>query len=161
VRKEPPVIQATRLDAIFDTVLGLLRFDARRAGVDLRIECPDEALWAEVQQIQIEQVLINLARNAIEAMTDAKDPRRLALAARLLDGKRIELAVSDTGPGLAPDVRERLFEPFVTTKPQGLGLGLSISAGIVEAHGGALEARPVAGAGVSFRFELPRIDRHE
>lgn len=161
VRKEPPNIRPARLGAILDTVLGLLRPDTRHAGVEFEIERPDGDVWVLAQEIQIEQVLLNLARNAIEAMADTTGPRRLTLSARPTDRSRIELVVSDTGPGLSPAVRERIFEPFVTTKPQGIGLGLSISAGIVEAHGDVLGVRSDAGSGASFRFELPRIKDHE
>lgn len=161
VRKVPPVMCPTRLETILDTVLGLLRQDTRRAGVELEVRRPEANAWVVAQEIQIEQVLLNLARNAIEAMSETTGPRRLTLATRPLGDTRIELIVSDTGPGLAPDIRERLFEPFVTTKPEGMGLGLSISAGIVAAHGGVLEVHPADSGGASFRFELARIEHDD
>jgi signal transduction histidine kinase len=82
------------------------------------------------------------------------DQRRLAISARRRGGT-VEFRVADTGPGVSSEVRERLFEPFVTDKPQGLGLGLSISAGIVEAHGGHLTVQPTPGGGSTFLFSLP------
>ena len=85
------------------------------------------------QEIQIEQVILNLARNAIEAMAEAAEPRRLTLSAPAMRSDEhggVEIAVADTGPGLSPGMAETVFQPFVTTKPQGLGLGLSISGGI-------------------------------
>ncbi len=154
-RKETPIICRTSLGLIFDTVLGVLRPDTRRAGVELVIEPPQEEVWVMAQEIQIEQVLLNLTRNAIEAMADVEGRRRLILSARLVGQGQVELAVTDTGPGLAPDIRERVLEPFVTTKAQGMGLGLSISAGIIEAHGGELVVDSAPGAGASFRFSLP------
>lgn len=165
VRKEPPHLRPTPLRLIFDTVLGLLRPDAQRAGVELVVD----QFWAEsganpsvlAQEIQIEQVLLNLGRNAIEAMANLPGPHRLTLSASTLEGGRIALAVSDTGPGLEPGIRERVFEPFVTTKPQGMGLGLSISAGIVEAHGSTLSVESEPGAGSSFRFTLTRVQTDE
>ncbi len=161
VRKEPPDIHPTPLRAIFETVLGLLRPEARRSAVDLVVEGPAESLWVLAQEIQIEQVLLNLTRNAVEAMADGPGPRRLTIRTRPLAGSRVELAVSDTGPGLPPEIRERIFQPFVTTKSQGLGLGLSISAGIVEAHGSELMVDSEPGAGACFRFTLPEVPPHD
>jgi signal transduction histidine kinase len=114
-----------------------------------------------VQAIQIEQVIINLARNAIEAMADlAPDRRRLlTLRTRLPGPGQVEIQVEDTGPGLSQEVAENLFQPFITTKPQGLGLGLSISSGIVATHGGGLRVDSRPGEGALFRFSLPLIDR--
>ena len=161
VRKEPPDIHPTPLRAIFETVLGLLRPEARRSSVDLVVEGPAESLWVLAQEIQIEQVLLNLTRNAVEAMADRPGPRRLTIRTRPLNGSRVELAVADTGPGLPTEIRERIFQPFVTTKSQGLGLGLSISAGIVEAHGSELMVDSEPGAGACFRFTLPQVPPHD
>jgi PAS domain S-box-containing protein len=161
VRKEPPQTRPARVSAMFETVAALLRPDAQRAGVVLETQVEEGAEWVLAQEIQIEQVVLNLARNAIEAMADAPanqpDPgrgRRLTLTARAADGG-VEIAVADTGPGLAPEVAETVFQPFVTTKPQGLGLGLSISGGICEAHGTRLEVDSSHGQGALFRFTLP------
>ena len=157
VRKEPPDLRPTPLRLIFDTVLGLLRPEVRRAGVELVIDQAERDLWVVAQEIQIEQVLLNLGRNAIEAMAEAPGPRRLVLWASPCGEGHIALAVTDTGPGLATDIRERVFEPFVTTKPQGMGLGLSISAGIIEAHGSVLIVDSEPGSGTSFQFTLPMV----
>ena len=105
--------------------------------------------------------MLNLGRNAIEAMAGSPGPRRLVLSAKPDRHGHIALAVTDTGPGLAPDIRERVFEPFVTSKPQGMGLGLSISAGIVEVHGGSLSVESEPGSGASFRFTLPLVHPDE
>ncbi len=134
VRKEEPDIRPVRLSGMFDTVAGLLRQDVDRAGVSLTLERADDAQWVLAQEIQIEQVIINLARNAIEAMLESKGQRRLVITAHRLDSDQVEIRVRDTGAGLEPRIAERLFDPFVTTKPQGLGLGLSISQSTVEAH---------------------------
>jgi two-component system sensor histidine kinase TtrS len=154
VRKEQPSIGPTRLDHILDTVLGLLRPDAKRAGVEIKLDLQGGHRWVMAQEIQIEQVLLNLGRNAIEAMEDSEKDRILTLGTRDLGGERVLLCVADTGPGLSAEIVERAFEPFVTTKPQGLGLGLSISAGIVDAHGGRLEVDQAPGGGAVFRFAL-------
>jgi two-component system, LuxR family, sensor kinase FixL len=107
-----------------------------------------------VDRIQIEQVVVNLIRNAIEAM-DGGARKELTVTAAPGDGDIVEISVADTGPGIAPEVAERLFQPFVTTKPHGMGVGLSICRSIVEAHGGALIATPNPAGGAIFRFTLP------
>lgn len=106
-----------------------------------------------VDGVQIQQVLINLIRNAIEAMQEA--PRRaLTVSSTSAPDGMVRVSVSDTGPGIAPEIAARLFEPFVTTKNGGLGVGLSISRTIVEAHGGKLEALPNGDGGATFQFTL-------
>jgi len=103
--------------------------------------------------VQIGQVIINLVRNAVEAM-EASEQAELVVATRAAAGV-VEITVSDTGPGIAPDIAGRLFQPFVTTKPTGLGLGLSICREIVEAHEGQLTAAPGATGGTVFTMRLP------
>ena len=115
------------------------------------------ALSAVVDRVQIEQVIFNLVRNAIEAMTDG--PRRLlTIGTKLTRDNMVEISIGDTGPGLPAEVRTKLFEPFVTTKAGGLGIGLSICRVIVEAHGGQLKAEDNPGGGTVFRFTLPLSD---
>jgi two-component system sensor kinase FixL len=106
-------------------------------------------------RVQIEQVIFNLVRNAIDAMADS-GRRTLTIAAGSIAGNMIEVSVADTGAGLSPDIRARLFEPFVTTKASGLGVGLSICRVIIEAHGGQLCADDNPGGGTVFRFTLPQ-----
>lgn len=109
-----------------------------------------------VDRIQLQQVLVNLMRNAIEAMQDC--PRReLTLAVFAPDHKSIEICLTDTGPGLADAVRERLFQPFVSTKQNGMGVGLSICRSIIEQHDGQIWAEPNPGGGTAFRFTLPAV----
>jgi len=155
VRKEEPDIRPARLAGMLETVIGLVRPEAQRAGVALTLDLTPDAEWVLAQEIQIEQVIINLARNAIEAMAEIPDEQRhLTLRTRRMD-TQVEIQVRDTGPGLGSDVAERIFEPFVTTKAQGMGLGLSISSGIVAAHGGQLVVDSVPGGGATFSFKLP------
>ena len=107
-----------------------------------------------VDRIQIQQVLINLMRNAIEAMR-ASAWRELVVSTRLDGENHVVIEVADTGPGISEDIAARLFQPFVTSKPNGMGIGLSISRRIVEAHGGTLTASGNAKGGATFRIELP------
>jgi signal transduction histidine kinase len=107
-----------------------------------------------VDRVQIQQVLVNLIRNSFEAMAD-QDQREVTLATRLLDNDTIEIAVADIGPGIPADIASRLFEPFVSSKHDGMGLGLSISRSIIEAHGGQLIAERKPEGGTILRFTLP------
>jgi two-component system sensor kinase FixL len=106
-----------------------------------------------VEKVQIQQVLLNLMRNAIEAMHDSAR-KELLVATKQVDGAMIEVSVADTGPGISEEIADRLFQPFVTTKPAGMGVGLSISRRIVEAHGGEMWAEANPGGGTVFRFTL-------
>jgi PAS domain S-box-containing protein len=151
--KESPQMEPTAVWDMFDTVLTLMDKDARRAGVHTQCDVALDAQMVLAQRILIEQVLMNLVRNAIEAMVDQPRDRRLLLLARRRE-ERVEIRVVDTGPGLDPSTSDRLFEPFVTTKPNGLGVGLSISTGIVQAHGGNLRVDSTSGIGATFYFSL-------
>jgi two-component system sensor kinase FixL len=106
--------------------------------------------------VQLQQVLLNLVLNAMDAVEDAPIERRKVTVHAQRNGVReVEVAVSDSGHGIAPEKLERLFEPFFTTKPNGMGIGLSISQTIIQAHGGRIWAENNAGAGATFRFALP------
>ena len=107
-------------------------------------------------RIDIQQVLINLMRNSLEAMVGA-DRRELDLTTTLRRPDLVEFAVADSGPGIAHDVADRIFEPFVTTKRNGMGMGLSICRSIIESHGGRLEFEPNPEGGALFRFTLPAV----
>lgn len=122
--------------------------------VHLRFEFDDDARRVLVNRVQIQQVIVNLIRNACEAMAD-QDPRKVTLATKTLGDGMIEVAVADIGPGIPADIAGRLFEPFVSTKHDGMGMGLSISRSIVEAHDGQLIAEPNPRGGTIFRFTLP------
>jgi two-component system sensor kinase FixL len=107
--------------------------------------------------IQLQQVMLNLVRNAIEAV-QSPDCQRLVTLRTAHTGSAVEMSVSDLGTGLDPAIRERLFEAFATTKPAGTGLGLAISRSIVEAHGGRLAWRANEPCGSCFVFSLPAIN---
>lgn len=108
-------------------------------------------------RVQIQQVLTNLMRNAIEAMKDSP-ARELVIRTGKADGHRMVVEVSDTGPGIADDIASQLFQPFVTTKPSGMGVGLSISRRIIRSHGGDLTYRRNEAGGATFSFSLPILE---
>jgi two-component system, LuxR family, sensor kinase FixL len=152
VRKETRPKQVESLEVMIQETSALVLIGTTRSvGLDLRIAA--DATYAFVDRVQIQQVLLNLMRNAVEAM-GASTVRRLTVTTER-QGNRVEVRVADTGPGLPETVRARLFQPFVTTKSEGLGVGLSISRTIVEAHGGELVAESEPGGGTVFRFTIP------
>jgi two-component system sensor kinase FixL len=132
---------------------------AKERGIRVRFDIAADANHVLADRVQVEQVLLNLVRNAIEAMADAKSERReLTISAKRVPGGMVEIAVADTGPGILPEVADRLFTPFVTSKAQGMGVGLSISRTIVTAHGGTISVETAAGKGTVFRFTLKTIE---
>lgn len=133
------------------TALGLVGVGP---GLKLGIAVDPNAEEVVIDKVQIQQVLLNLIRNAVEAM-EGQAQRGLRIAATSA-GDQIEISVTDTGPGLPDTVRARLFQPFVTTKPSGMGVGLSVCRTIVEAHGGELRGESGANGGTVFRITLPR-----
>jgi len=110
-------------------------------------------------RIQVQQVLLNLIRNAIEAMKDMP-VRELAIATRQLS-EELQIDVTDTGPGIAGEIAAQLFQPFVTTKRHGMGVGLSISRTIIESHGGRLWADANPGGGAAFHLTLRTVPAEE
>lgn len=133
---------------------------AKEAGAHVSFAFDPDARLVLVDKIQVQQVILNLIRNAVEAMMEL--PRReLRIATRAMEGGMAEVSVADTGPGIAPEIVARLFTPFTTTKRHGMGVGLSISRTIIEAHGGRLWAEPNAGGGAIFRLTLKGIDGAE
>jgi len=131
---------------------------ARDQNIQLRFNLNPEFDLVLVDRVQIQQVLVNLFRNALEAM--AQSPvRELAVSNTAVDDDMIEVSVSDTGSGFPEDVRANLFQTFFTTKESGMGVGLSISRSIIEAHGGRMWAEGKASEGATFRFTLPVASR--
>lgn len=157
VKKNDPHLHPVTLANIVEETLSLADIEARKTHTEIILELPEDLPKVIADRIMIEQVLFNLARNAIEAMTAVPiEKRKLHIAATPLDGRLIEVAVSDNGPGLAGKALEEVFAPFFTTKAEGLGIGLAICRSIVEFHQGRLwaEARPEGGT--VFKFTLPR-----
>ncbi|MGA7713976.1 MAG: ATP-binding protein [Rhizomicrobium sp.] len=133
-------------------VLELAHMDPRHRDVQLRVEIEDGLARAMIDKVQVQQVLLNLLRNACEAM-EGRERREVVISACGSDDtKMIEVRVADTGPGLAPEIAAHLFEPFHTTKNSGMGVGLSLCRSIVEAHGGKMWNEP--GEGATFCFTL-------
>ncbi|MGH7788420.1 MAG: sensor histidine kinase [Candidatus Binatia bacterium] len=155
VRKEAPRQDWFDLNALVVETLHLLEPEARQRGVLLRTELAPDLPAVMGDSIQIEQVLLNLVRNAIEALADVSGRSEVLVVARLVSGEALELSVRDTGPGLPADAPDRVFDAFFSTKSGGLGMGLSISRTIVEAHHGRLWATPNAEGGTTFRLTLP------
>jgi two-component system sensor kinase FixL len=131
--------------------------DEHLLGVTHRLDFSSEVGWVKADPIQIQQVVINLVRNAMQAMED--QPRReVVIRTSVVSKAMAEVSVADTGAGIPAEVREALFSPFVSTKTEGMGIGLSISRTIVEAHGGKIWAEDAPDGGTVFRFTLPRAD---
>jgi len=133
---------------------------AKDTGVRVRFAFAPHLDFVLADKVQVQQVLLNLMRNAIEAMEDA-ETRDLVVSTAAAPDNMIEISVADTGAGIAPEISAQLFLPFVTTKPQGMGVGLSISRTIIEAHGGSIAARPNPGGGTIFCFTLPAMTKEE
>jgi two-component system sensor kinase FixL len=134
---------------------------AKENGVEVSFRLDPNADLVLADRIQIQQVLVNLIRNAIEIMIESSGDRRLEIATVANEGDAVEVSVADTGSGLAPEVAQHLFQPFVTTKRKGMGLGLSICRTIVEAHGGKIWVETRPSGGTIFRFTLRTAGEEE
>jgi PAS domain S-box-containing protein len=140
--------------ALIEEANALAQAGSGALGIQVQFDFDPKVSMVLANRIQVQQVLVNLIRNAAEAMAGA-ERRALSLTTRLLAGDMVEIAVADSGPGIAAEVALHLFEPFVSTKRDGMGLGLSICRSIVEAHGGELRSEPHPAGGTIFRFTLP------
>jgi signal transduction histidine kinase len=134
----------------------LTRAEAIRNGISIATDLTDNLPAVEADRVQLQQVLVNLIVNAIEAMgSTSEGPRELLISTRNAESSAVLVALQDSGPGLEAAMLERAFESFYTTKPTGLGMGLSICRSIIEAHGGQLWASPNQRHGATFQFTLP------
>jgi two-component system, LuxR family, sensor kinase FixL len=140
------------------TALALVAAKDISVRVSLRLDAPLDLVV--VDKVQIQQVLLNLLRNALEAM-QTSERRELDVSTSPAEDNMVAVDVGDRGCGISPDVASRLFQPFVTTKRQGMGVGLSISRTIIEAHGGRITVTPNPGGGTIFRFTLRGVAPEE
>lgn len=148
------------LPRLINEASALALVGSRERGVSAQFLYDPDATPVLVDRVQIQQVLINLMRNAMEAMESCAE-RRLSVTTSLIDPETVQVSVADTGTGISPDIGERLFEAFASTKSSGMGLGLSICRTIVEAHGGRIRAEPAEGGGTEFQFTLVRAPVEE
>ena len=141
------------IDKVIDESSALAFVGLKEKGIRVLIERSDDTPVVWIDRIQIQQVLINLIRNAVDAMETAQR-RELTIRRRVVDGT-VEISVIDTGSGISPEVADKLFQPFTSTKPSGMGVGLSISRTIIEAHDGRLRCEPNPAGGTIFHVTLP------
>lgn len=140
------------------TALALINGDSR--GVDFASKLDADHDWVLVDQVQIQQVLVNLIRNALEAM-EQSTVKKLLITSEPAQDRMVQITVSDSGSGLEPHIAERLFHPFMSTKPSGMGLGLSICHTIISSHGGRIWVEPSELGGTSFNFTLLEANTEE
>jgi signal transduction histidine kinase len=137
-------------------VAALSLSDLQRSGVSLRYELSDALPLVVGDRVQLQQVILNLLRNAADAMSVIDGhPREVLIRTELEEENWVRLSVKDSGAGLAPQAAEKMFEAFYTTKTDGMGIGLSVSRSIIEAHQGRLWAAPNDGPGSTFSFAIP------
>ena len=139
-------------------VAAMVRHDCKARSISLTCDVSENLPEIRGEKVRIEQVLLNLLLNAMDALKEvAPDERRIRLAVAPAQDGMVEISVSDSGPGIPPNLMERIFENFFTTKSEGMGLGLALSRSIAEAHGGKLLARNAPGGGACFHLILPHI----
>jgi two-component system sensor kinase FixL len=162
LRRGRPHVSTVDTRAMLEEALTLARADASARHVRLELDAPADLPPIHGDAIQLQQVLLNLIRNSVDAITGAgaTDGQVRIVARRLEEPERVEIGVIDSGPGIDTELADRLFEPLITSKEEGLGLGLPISASIVEAHGGRIWVNSRAPGATEFRFFLP-LDRKD
>jgi signal transduction histidine kinase len=156
VKKAPPRKEVVDLNVAILEVIALTRSEAVKTGVTVGTQLAGELPRIQCDRVQLQQVMLNLIVNAIQSMSGVEDGNReLQISTVSIEPEGVRVAVRDTGPGLSPESLSRLFEPFYTTKPEGMGMGLSICRSIIEAHGGRLWAIPCEPQGALFQFTIP------
>jgi PAS domain S-box-containing protein len=156
-KKEPTAEPMNLNDAVFE-VIALTIVDLRKNRVMLRPELADDLPLVRGDRVQLQQVILNLLRNGADAMSAVEDrARQLVIRTERDEGDRVRLTVQDTGVGFDPQAVDRLFDPFYTTKGEGMGIGLSVSRSIIENHHGRLWATLNEGPGATFSFSIPRV----
>jgi two-component system, LuxR family, sensor kinase FixL len=148
------------LPKLIEEASALALVGAKEQGIRVRIDLDRRLDLVLVDKVQIQQVLLNLIRNAIDAMAGGKN-RNLTIWTQGVEGRMVRVSVADTGSGIPPEMSVRLFQPFITTKSDGMGVGLSISKTIVETHGGRIWVEPNAGGGTIFHFTLRLVSAED
>jgi len=156
VRGREPTRTSVDVHRLLHRVVDLLRLVARDRGVHLECEAAGDLPDVHADPVQVEQVIVNLVKNAVDAAAGLpKDRRRVTIVGRLSETGTVEVAVRDLGPGISEKLRKNLFEAFVTSKEDGMGMGLAISRSIVSSHGGKIWAVDNEPHGTAFHFTLP------
>jgi signal transduction histidine kinase len=156
VKKAPPREDRLEINPAIREVIELTRGETVKNGVSVQTELADGLPLILGDRVQLQQVMLNLIINAVEAIGGASEgPRELLISSGKAGTDDVHVAVRDSGPGVPATGLERLFEPFFTTKPGGLGLGLSICRSIIQTHGGQFWATPNSPRGAIFQFTLP------
>jgi PAS domain S-box-containing protein len=162
VKKSDPKCLPVSLQELIDETRAFADIEAQRSGTQIAVRIPDNLPRIVVDRIMIEQVLLNLVKNGIESIGDIPfDRRHLTIQARVLDERMLEIAVADQGHGLPEEDVERIFAPFYTTKPDGMGIGLAICRSIIEFHQGRLWVEAGRDGGTIFRFTVPIEEKGE
>jgi two-component system sensor histidine kinase DctS len=160
VRRRDQAREAVKPRALLDDVMPLVILQARKLGVRVVVQCPTDLPTVFCDRTMVEQVLLNLSRNGMQAMADETPNKVLTLSVRSAasnaTSRWLEFSVADIGQGIPDGVSEKLFTPFFTTKEEGMGLGLSLCRTVVEQHGGFLGHRPNTPRGTVFSFTLPQ-----
>lgn len=155
MKRSDSELDSISLGAVASDVISLVQADAVKRGITLEVSLPESIPPVRADRVQLSQVLLNLVLNAMDSVSaDATRERKVTIEGRHGGGARVEVAVVDSGAGIAEELFPRLFQSFVTTKREGMGLGLVVSRTIVQAHGGDLRAENNAGRGATFRFTL-------
>jgi signal transduction histidine kinase len=150
------------LPKLVEEASALALVGAKEYGIRVHYDFSRDVDLVLADKVQIQQVVLNLVRNAVDAMADSPSGRReLIVALEPVGDDMAQVSVTDTGPGIDPEIADQLFRPFITTKRTGMGVGLSISRTIVEAHGGRIWAEPHPGGGARFGFTLHRLDKED
>ena len=154
--KREPNYSKLNLNKVVRHAMGMVKADARSIRAKTRLKLHRHMPVVQADEILIEQVILNLVKNGLEAMAEGETPKReLTIHTDCKDGHTVRVAVCDTGEGISDDIKAKLFDEFVTTKPSGMGLGLSISRSIINSHGGELSVKTNDGGGTTFLFTLP------